>query len=81
MNFLTGAIPTEIGLISGLGEWRFVMRTWYSVLVLNDFVTILFAVDVDLSQNNYGGAIPSEVGLLTDLSKHVDKFSLHSRKT
>lgn len=78
-NNMTGPLPTTIGLLKNLGkllhamirhvrDCPFVMLTFLSVASPN-FIT--HAVAADLLHCDFSGTIPSEVGLMTVLSKFV----------
>lgn len=69
---LTGAIPSEIGLLTSLSKFccmvfcNFYYRIWGTSLLILCFYS---AAELDLQFNSLMGAIPSEIGLLTSLSK------------
>jgi hypothetical protein len=74
---LTGTIPTEIALLSNLGEssvvWLLVVMIVLSCvffIVLSCLLVIFHSTaSLDLSYNSLMGMIPCQLGLLTKLSK------------
>ena len=81
-NTLTGIIPSEIGLFTNLGEscchfllspicpGMYVCSCVSCILILNSTDTL------DLSSNTLSGTIPSEIGLLSNLSESCCHFLL-----
>jgi hypothetical protein len=75
-NSLTGTFPSEIALMSNLGElsvvWLLVVMIVFSC---NFHCTLMLAchihstVDLDLSDNSLTGTIPCQIALLSNLSK------------
>jgi hypothetical protein len=75
-NTLTGTIPSQIPLMSNLSEsgvaWllvvMIVMCVFHCTLMLA-FVIYYSTAGLDLSGNSLMGMIPSQIGLLSNLSK------------
>ena len=60
---LDGSIPTELGLLSGLGYLYEI-----SICVLLMFAHLSIVVCSELGSNSLNGSIPSELGNLENLS-------------
>lgn len=77
-NDLTGSLPSELGLISPMSEYGrravAVKVVSFSRAASNDNISSSFSyvsVEVAMSQNDFGGSIPSEIGNLGALRKSM----------
>lgn len=69
-NNLTGSIPSEIGLLTKLSEFRCKFSNIVHILITFVFVCkFMTTADLWLSYNALTDTIPSEIGYLTKLSK------------
>jgi hypothetical protein len=76
-NRFSGTIPSQLSLLSNLGEssvvWLLVVMIVLScvfLILLSCLLVIFYSTDrLGLSLNSLMGTIPSELGLLTKLSK------------
>ena len=81
-NTLSGTIPSEIGLLSNLSEsiCRFLLSPicpdMYVCSCLSCNLILNSTDTLDLSSNTLSGTIPSEIGLLSNLSESCCRFLL-----